>query len=284
MTMPMTDARASVSISPMDFDFLRALVRDKSGIVLDNGKEYLVESRLGPVARAAGLKGIPELVSALRQRTPGLEGKVIDAMTTNETSFFRDIHPFDALRKEVLPQMIERRRTTRELTFWCAASSSGQEPYSLSMLIREHFPELAGWRVKFTATDISPSMIEKSRSGRYSQLEVNRGLPATYLVKYFERQGADWVLKPEIRSMVEYKLLNLAESWPMMGQVDIVFIRNVLIYFDRDMKRKILQGIRKVLRPDGYLVLGSSETTFNIDDSWVSRTYGKTIFYQPQAG
>jgi chemotaxis protein methyltransferase CheR len=152
------------------------------------------------------------------------------------------------------------------------------------MLLREHFPELTGWRLRFLATDISPSMIERARRGRYSQLEVNRGLPASYLVKYFERQGAEWQLKPEIRDLVEYRLLNLAEPWPMVGQMDIVLIRNVLIYFDRDTKKKVLQGIRKVLRPDGFLVLGSSETTFNIDESWTSRTFGKSIFYQPQAG
>ncbi len=284
MTIPMTDTRTSVSISTTDFDFLRTLVRERSGIVLDPGKEYLVESRLGPVARAEGLSGIPELVAALRRGRPGLESVVVDAMTTNETSFFRDIHPFEALRTQVLPQLIERRRATRELSFWCAAASSGQEPASICMLLREHFPELVSWRLRFLATDISPSMIERAKRGRYSQLEVNRGLPASYLVKYFERQGADWQLKPEIRDMVEYRLLNLAEPWPMVGQMDIVFIRNVLIYFDRDTKKRVLQGIRRILRPDGFLVLGSSETTFNIDESWTSRTFGKTIFYQPQAG
>lgn len=284
MTLPMTDMRTSASVSAADFDYVRTLVRARAGIVLEPGKEYLVESRLAPVARAEGLGGIAELVAALRQGRPGLETLVVDAMTTNETSFFRDIHPFDALRTQVLPQLIERRRANRELSLWCAAASSGQEPASICMLVREHFPELAGWRLRVLATDISPSMIERARQGRYSQLEVNRGLPARYLVKYFERQGADWQLKAEIRDMVEYRLLNLAEPWPTIGQMDLVFIRNVLIYFDRDTKKQVLQGIRKILRPDGFLVLGSSETTFNIDESWTSRTFGRTIFYQPQAG
>jgi chemotaxis protein methyltransferase CheR len=266
-------------LTPGDFNFLRDLVRTKSAIVLEDGKEYLVQSRLAPLLRSEGIATIAELIVGLRNRKPGLEGKVIDAMTTNETSFFRDIHPFDALRTTIIPELMEKRRSTRQLTFWCAASSSGQEPYSLCMMLKEAFPELAGWNVKFLATDISPSMLEKSKSGRYSQLEVNRGLPAQYLVKYFERSGADWQIKADIRSMVEFRLANLAEPMPMLAPLDIVFIRNVLIYFDRDTKKRILQGIRKNLKPDGVLMLGSSETTFNIDEGWVSRPIGKTIVY-----
>lgn len=279
-----TSARpTSTALSTADFDYFRGLVKDRSAIVLEPGKEYLVESRLSPIMRQQGYKTLGEVINALRQRKPGLEEKVVDAMTTNETSWFRDIHPFDAFRTVLIPELIEKRRSQRELTFWCAAASSGQEPYSLCMIMREHFPELASWRVKFVATDISPSMLERCRQARYSQLEVNRGLPASYLVKYFERSGAEWQVKSDIRNMVEFKLLNLAESWPMMAaQFDVVFIRNVLIYFDRDTKRKILQGIKRVLRPDGVLMLGSSETTFNIDDSWTSRPLGKTIVYLPR--
>lgn len=270
------------TVSATDFEFLRGLLRSKSAIVLDDGKEYLVESRLAPVLREAQLPSIRDLVHLLRGRNPALEGKVVDAMTTNETSWFRDIHPFEALRTTLLPELIERRRATQDITIWCAAASSGQEPYSLAMLIREHFPQLSGWSVRILATDLSPSMIERARGGRYSQLEMNRGLPAAYLVKYFERVGAEWQVKSEIRSMVEYKLLNLAEPWPTMPALDMLFIRNVLIYFDRDTKRNILGNVRKVLRPEGILVLGSSETTFNIDDGWASRTIGKAILYQPQ--
>ncbi|MGE0881180.1 MAG: protein-glutamate O-methyltransferase CheR [Acidimicrobiia bacterium] len=277
---PLLDSKTS-ALTPADFQYLRSLVRDKSAIVLDDGKEYLVESRLSPLLRKEGLGSLAELVQALRSRKPGLETKVIDAMTTNETSFFRDIHPFNAMKESIIPEIIEKKRAQRELNLWCAAASSGQEPYSVCMMLRENFPELASWRFNFLATDLSPSMIEKSKSGRYSQLEVNRGLPAAYLVKYFERQGADWVVKPDIRSMVDYRLLNLVEPWPMMNGMDIVFIRNVLIYFDRETKKKILQNIKRVLRPDGYLMLGSSETTFNIDEGWAIKTIGKTICYQP---
>lgn len=273
-------ARPVPNLSKADFDFLRALVRERSAIVLDEGKEYLVESRLAPILRSEGMKSIAELVQAVRLRRPGLEAKIVDAMTTNETSFFRDVHPFEAFRTALLPVLVERRRTSRELNFWCAAASSGQEPYSFAMVVREHFPELSGWKVNFLATDISPSMIEKAKSGRYTQLEVNRGLPASYLVKYFDRHGAEFVLKQEIRNMVEFRLLNLADQWPMMAQMDVVFIRNVLIYFDRETKRKVLQGIRRLLRPGGYVMLGSSETTFNIDDGWASKSFGKTICYQ----
>jgi len=281
MTVSVTVPKGpSSSLTAADFDFLRTLVREKSAIVLEPGKEYLVESRLTPLTRQEGLGSLGELVMQLRSgRNAALQGKVIDAMTTNETSWFRDIHPFDALRTALIPELIEKRRSVRELTLWCAAASSGQEPYSLCILLREHFPELVGWRLKFLATDISPSMIERSKGGRYSQLEVNRGLPASYLVKYFERQGADWVVKQELRAMMEFRLLNLAETWGLMPAIDVVFMRNVLIYFDRDTKRKILQNVRKYLRPDGFLMLGSSETTFNIDEAWTSRTVGKTIVY-----
>ena len=269
-------------LSPADFQFLRELVRTKAAIVLEDGKEYLVQSRLAPLLRAEGIATINDLIGGLRARKAGLEGKVIDAMTTNETSFFRDIHPFDALRTTIIPELIEKRRSSRTLNFWCAAASSGQEPYSLCMMMRENFPELAGWQLKFLATDISPSMIDKSKSGKYSQLEVNRGLPAQYLVKYFERAGADWQIKSDIRAMTEFRLANLAEPLPAMQPLDIVFIRNVLIYFDRETKKKILQQIRKLLRPDGILMLGSSETTFNIDEGWNSRPIGKTIVYTAQ--
>jgi chemotaxis protein methyltransferase CheR len=277
-----TPGPAAATLSPADFDFLRDLVRQKSAIVLEDGKEYLVQSRLAPILRAEQIGSLSELVGALRNRRPGLEGKVIDAMTTNETSFFRDIHPFEALRTTIIPEMMERNRSSRQLNFWCAAASSGQEPYSLCMMMRDAFPELGGWQLRFLATDISPSVLDKAKSGRYSQLEVNRGLPAQYLVKYFERSGADWVIKPEIRNMVEFRLANLNEPLPLTSPLDIVFIRNVLIYFERDTKKKILQQIRKNLKPNGVLMLGSSETTFNIDEGWVNRPIGKTIVYTAQ--
>jgi chemotaxis protein methyltransferase CheR len=274
-------ASASPSISAADFTLVSDLVRTKAAIVLEPGKEYLVESRLAPIARADGYGSVTEVIAALRRRTPGLDAKIVDALTTNETSWFRDLHPWDALKTVLIPELIERRRATRELSIWCGAASSGQEPYSLCMMLREHFPELTGWRLRIVASEISPTMLDRCRAGRYSQLEMNRGLPASLLVRYFEKQGAEWVLKPEIRQMIELKSINLAEPVIGLPPCDLVMMRNVLIYFDRTSKRQVLSEIRKVLRPDGILMLGSSETTMNIDDRWSGRTINKTIVYTP---
>jgi chemotaxis protein methyltransferase CheR len=270
------------SISPDDFRVVAEVVRAQSAIVLEPGKEYLVESRLAPVARQLGLPGIADVVRRVRAHDREVTRRVIDAMTTNETSWFRDVHPFEAIKTGLLPEIIERRSATRELSIWCAASSSGQEPYSLAMMLREHFPQLAGWRVSILATELSQTMLERTKEGRYSQLEMNRGLPASYLVKWFDRVGTDWQVKAELRSMIETRSLNLAEPWGLIGSHDLVLLRNVLIYFDRSTKSQILDRVRGVLRPGGSLLLGASETTFNIDDRWTSRTLGKAIVYQPQ--
>lgn len=270
-----------MSINTSDFAFLQTLVRERSAIVLDPGKEYLAESRLAPIARSAGLPGIGELVTKLRTDPRGtLTDKVIEAMTTNETSFFRDVHPFEALRLNILPDLIKARANERTLNLWCAASSSGQEPYTIAMLIRENFPALIEWRIRFIATDISQEMLRRSRDGIYSQLEVNRGLPAKYLVKYFEKRGSDWQIKADLRSMIEFKELNLIKPWPAMPPLDVVFIRNVLIYFDLPTKRAILGNIRKVLRPDGYLFLGGAETTLSLDESFKRAQVGPTWCYR----
>lgn len=270
-----------MSINTTDFAFLQTLVRERSAIVLDPGKEYLAETRLAPIARGAGLPGIGELVAKLRTDPRGtLTDKVIEAMTTNETSFFRDVHPFEALRLNILPDLIKARANERTLNLWCAASSSGQEPYTIAMLIRENFPALIEWRIRFIATDISQEMLRRSRDGIYSQLEVNRGLPAKYLVKYFEKRGSDWQIKADLRSMIEFKELNLIKPWPAMPPLDVVFIRNVLIYFDLPTKRAILGNIRKVLRPDGYLFLGGAETTLSLDESFKRAQVGPTWCYR----
>ncbi|HYC33213.1 MAG TPA: protein-glutamate O-methyltransferase CheR [Gemmatimonadales bacterium] len=271
-----------MNIASGDFDFIRDLIRRRSAIVLEPGKEYLVESRLGAVAREEGFASLEHLVTELRTRpSNGLHRRVVEAMTTNETTFFRDIHPFDALRQAILPELIERRASQRQLTIWCAACSSGQEPYSISMLLREHFPALTGWTVRIVATDLSGEMLERARSGRYSQLEVNRGLPASYLVKYFRKQGLEWQLAEEVRRMVEYRELNLNEPWPGVPPADLVFLRNVLIYFDVETKRSILAKVRRVLRPDGYLFLGGSETTMGLDDTYQRMPVGKAVCYRP---
>jgi chemotaxis protein methyltransferase CheR len=260
-------------------------VRREAAIVLEPGKEYLAENRLHPVARSAGLDSVEALVKQLRVGSGDLRGLVVDALTTNETSFFRDVHPWEALRNELIPQLLERRAAQRTLTIWCAASSSGQEPYTIAMLLREHFSaELEGWIVRIIATDISPTMIERAREGKYSQLEVNRGLPAQLLVKYFERSGMQWQLDASLRSMVEYRLMNLDDpaGYDRLPRCDLVFIRNVLIYFDLATKREILTRARDLLLPDGYLFLGSSETTLNVIDGFERVQSGPTICYRAQ--
>ena len=269
-----------MTITAPDFDFLSDLLRDRSAIVLEPGKEYLATSRLAPLAKAEGLGSIEELVSSVRANPRSrLVDQVIDAMTTNETLFFRDVHPFDSLREHILPELIESRRQFRSLTIWCAASSSGQEPYSLAMLIKEHFPEVLGWQLRINATDLSPSMVERAKRGRYSQLEVNRGLPAPLLLKHFQRDGAHWQIDDSIRSMVNYSELNLIGSWPGIVRADLVMIRNVLIYFDQATKDGILERIRSVLSPSGVLMVGSSETVQL--PTFERLVHGRTSYYRP---
>ena len=236
--------------------------------VLERGKEYLVESRLLPVAKELGHPTIGDLVKHLRGSPMGpLRGQVIEAMTTNETSFFRDVHPFQALSDTVLPELMRARATERSLNIWCAASSTGQEPYSLAILLREHFPARAGWRVNLLATDLSGEVLARAREGRYSQTEVNRGLPAALLVKYLRQHGTTWELAEDVRRAVEFRELNLARPWPALPRMDLIFLRNVMIYFDAETKKAILGRAARLLRPDGYLLLGSAETAYNLDDS-----------------
>lgn len=270
-----------MTLSPTDFQYVCRLVRDRSAIVLETGKEYLVESRLAPLAKAEGLESIDMIISALRRDPKGeMLEKVVEAMTTNETLFFRDQHPFEALREQVIPQAMERNRSSKSLSIWCAASSSGQEPYSVLMLMKEYFPELAEWKVRFMASDISQNMLNRVRAGAYSQLEINRGLPAKYLVKYFTKDGATWQIKDEIRSMLELRQINLCENWTAMPRFDIVMIRNVLIYFDTETKRSIMERIRGLLNPGGVMFLGGSETTINIDDEFERVRQGSTWVYR----
>jgi chemotaxis protein methyltransferase CheR len=256
-------------------------IRDESAIVLEPGKEYLVESRLLTLAQKENIVSLDELVNRLRSQPKcGLDRKVLDAMTTNETSFFRDIHPFEALKKNVLPKLIALRAAQRRLTFWCGASSSGQEPYSVLMLINEHFPELKDWDFKFVATDICGAVLERARAGRFSQLEVNRGLPATLLVKYFSRKGEEWEIREDLRRRVEFRELNLIGDWGCVPAVDLILLRNVMIYFDIETKKTILGKARRLLHPSGFLLLGGAESTFNIDDAFDRVVFDKTTFHQ----
>lgn len=250
-----------------DLIYLRELILTRSAIVLEPEKNYLLQSRLEPVAREAGLASVEELTQKLRTTLSGhLHEKVVEAMTTNETSFFRDVNPFQAFREQVLPDIIQKRAKSQKLSIWCGASSSGQEPYTVAMVIREHFPELVNWKISFVATDISTQMLDKCREGKYSQLEVNRGVPAQLMMKYFEKKGTNWRIKDDLRSMIDFQQLNLAAKWPPMLPVDIVWLRNVLIYFDIEMKKEIFQKLQNVMQPDGYLFLGGTETTMNLND------------------
>jgi chemotaxis protein methyltransferase CheR len=258
-----------VALSPADFQFVSTLVRQRSAIVLEPEKSYLLEARLSPLARSEGFASIEAMVLQMRaQPFNGLHRKVVEAMTTNETSFFRDLHPFEALKTVVIPEVLKHRQAERKLSIWCAASSSGQEPYTIAMTLMDHFPQLASWTVRILATDISSEMVARSRAGRYGQIEVNRGLPANLLVKYFEKKGMEWVVRPEVQKLCEFRELNLIEPWGALPPMDVVFLRNVLIYFDVDTKRTILNNVRKVLQPWGYLFLGGAETTINLGDTF----------------
>ena len=258
-----------MTLATADFDYIRDVVRRHSAIVLEPGKEYLVESRLVPLARKEGEQSIASLVTRMRaERTGALTGRVVDAMTTNETSFFRDNHPFDAMQKHVLPELVRARAGERRLSIWCGASSSGQEPYSLTMLLKDVLSTHPGWSASLLATDLSTEMLERTRAGLYTQLEVNRGLPVAMLVRHFDKVGTQWQVKQDLRTMVKTRPLNLAVPFPPIGTFDVVFLRNVLIYFDAATKKAVLQRVRQVLRPDGYLFLGGAETTLGIDDAF----------------
>ncbi|MFS3128382.1 CheR family methyltransferase [Nocardioides sp. Bht2] len=271
-----------MTISPQSFSFVRELVRAESAIVLEAGKEYLVESRLVPLARAAGHRDVDAYVDELsRRRTPARLKNVVEALTTNETSWFRDAEPFAVLRNTVLPTLA-RSRPDRSLRIWAGACSSGQEPYSIVMTALD-MPELAGWRIELLATDLSEEMIDRARGGEYSQLEVNRGLPVTSLIKHFERSGPSWRINQSIRDRVQLRQLNLTRPFPILGRFDVVFLRNVLIYFDRETKRDVLQRVRQVMAPDGYLFLGAAETTMGVDEGWERELLGRTSVYRPRS-
>ena len=256
-------------ISPLNLEYVCDLVRTRSAIVLAREKAYLVQSRLEPIAKREGLTGINELVEKLRHSPYGrLPSLVIEAMTTNETSFFRDMTPFQILKDQLLPEIMAHRALTKRLNIWCGASSSGQEPYSIIFTLFEHFPELMNWEISFVATDISEEMLARCREGKYSQMEVNRGLPVRLLTKYFSKRGMGWQIKKEVRDRIEFQPMNLIGTWLPLPILDLVFVRNVMIYFDTETKKDILQKIGKILSPQGYLLLGGSETTINLDDQY----------------
>lgn len=261
--------------------YVCTLVRSRSAIELDAAKSYLIEARLSGVARRHGLSSTSELVAQLRTKADlELQRQVVEAMTTNETSFFRDNHPFEALRKTLLPQFLTTRAAAKSLNIWSAACSTGQEAYSCAMLLRESFPQLLNWKVQILGTDLSDDVLAKARAGRFSQIEMNRGLPATLLTKYFSRQGLEWELRPELRALASFRKLNLIENWGPMPTMDIVFLRNVLIYFSPETKKQILEKVRKVMAPDGVLFLGAAETTLGLDAAFQRVQVENSVYYK----
>jgi chemotaxis protein methyltransferase CheR len=253
-----------------EFDHLRAFLKARSGLALGPEKRYLVESRLAPVCQRHGLQGLAELVSCLRRAgDPALESAVIEAMTTNETFFFRDRAPFELFRDVLLPRCLARRDGSRRIRIWCAAASTGQEPYSLAMLLHEAGPLLSGWTVEILATDISAEVVERARSGLYTQFEVQRGLPVRLLLKYFTQVGKNWQLSPAIRSAVKFRPLNLLRNFAELGAFDVIFCRNVLIYFDTPTKTEVLRRLARSLNPGGAVLLGAAETVIGLSDALV---------------
>ena len=254
-------------MTPLDYDFLRTCLKARSGLVLSADKQYLVESRLLPVARKAGLANLAELVGALKlARDPQLMTAVVEAMTTNESFFFRDKTPFEHFRSTIMPALLAARRSSRSIRIWCAAAATGQEPYSLAMCLRGLDAEIAGWRIELLATDLSGEVLEKARSGLYTQFEVQRGLPIQLLIRHFAQFGELWQIAPELRAMVRYRQLNLLADFSQLGSFDLIFCRNVLIYFDQQTKSDVLNRLARVIAGDGYLVLGAAETVVGLTD------------------
>jgi chemotaxis protein methyltransferase CheR len=269
-----------VTISPSSFAFVSDLVRQETAMLYDAGKEYLVEARLLPLARAAGCPDVDAYVGRLRVDREE-QVKALDALTINETSWFRDNSPYKTFTDLLLPSVLAARAHVRHVSIWSAACSSGQEAYSLAMLLDQHLP--SGWTAQILATDVSTQMLERVQAGRYSQVEMNRGLPATSLVKYFSRVGSEWEVSPELKKMVRTQHLNLAAPFPLLPTFDIVFLRNVLIYFDLETKRDILRRTHRVVAPDGFLLLGSSETTLDMDDHWEREAHDRVQVHRPAA-
>jgi chemotaxis protein methyltransferase CheR len=256
-------------MTPLDYDFLRKALKERSGLVLSADKQYLVESRLLPIARKAGFGNLGELVAALKRGdNDALMTTVVEAMTTNETFFFRDKTPFDNFRSAVLPALLAARRASSTIRIWCAACSTGQEPYSLAMALKGVEGKVAGWRIEIIATDLASQVLEKARAGIYSQFEVQRGLPIQLLIKHFTKVGDMWQIAPEIRAMVKFRQLNLLGDFSALGTFDLVFCRNVLIYFDQETKVSLLNRLGRVTAADGYLVLGAAETVVGLTDSF----------------
>ncbi len=273
-----------MALRPENFEFIRATLRERSAQCLEDDKAYLVETRLQPIARRHGHASVDDLVLRLRgRRDERLLGEVIEAMTINETTFFRDAAPFEVLTRTVLPALLRQRAASRCLHLWSAACSTGQEPYTLALILRHHFPELAGWTVRLLASDLSAAVLDRARRGVFSELEVSRGLPPELLRTYFHQHGHRWQIDAALRQMVEFHRINLTGPWPVLPPLDLVLMRNVLIYFDVPTKQRLLEKVRGVLRPDGYLLLGGAETTHHLDDGWIPEAGVGVSLFRPTA-
>ena len=271
-------------MKPEDFNFISALLKERSGLVLSSDKTYLLESRLIPVARKRGLKGLDDLVDTIRRTRPEpLIRDVTEAMTTNESFFFRDTKPFDLFRDHVLPHILAARADKKFFRIWCAAASTGQEPYSLAMILREQAAKFAGWKWEIVGTDLSREVLERDKNGLYSQFEVQRGLPIQFLIKYFDKKEDQWQIKPEVRGMVQYRELNLLHDLKPLGAFDVVFCRNVLIYFDQPTKGRILENVSKLMPDDGMLFLGGAETVLGISDKFKPMPGQRGVYCQANA-
>lgn len=274
----MANQTQTAEIHSENYRFLQQYIYSQTGIVLEGDKHYLFESRLTPVVRQLGLGSINDLCALLQAtREPEVARKVVEAMTTNETYFFRDPAHYEAIRTVLLPRLKEERRDTKMLRFWSAAASTGQEAYSLAMLLVEE--GFAGWNIQILGTDYSSQVLERARSGKYRQIEVNRGLPAALLVKYFRRAGVDWQLSEAVRRMVSFETMDLRQRMSALGPFDLVFCRNVLIYFDTETKKKILRELHGTLFRGGWLLLGGAETAFGVEEWFERQAVGNAVVY-----
>ncbi len=252
-----------------DFDIYKDLLKEKSGLVLTPDKLYLIESRLNPITKKWGYENLAAMTNILRAVPPKeLVNDIIEAMTTNETSFFRDNKPFDIFKDTVLPYFKNKNGANKNLRIWCAAASSGQEPYSIAMILKEESAKLPGWRFSITATDISHEILDQAKEGTYTQFEVQRGLPITMLMKYFTQNGDKWTINDDIKKMIEFKYFNLLDPMTSMGQFDVIFCRNVLIYFDQPTKKDVMERMSRQMTDDGFFFLGGAETVLGITDAY----------------
>jgi len=268
----------------IDFDIYKDLLKDKSGLTLSQDKSYLVESRLNPVSKKWGYENIAAMTSVLRTVPPKeLINDIVEAMTTNETSFFRDNRPFDVFKDTVLPYYKDKATNNKHLRIWCAAASSGQEPYSLAMILQEEAAKMPGWRFSITATDISHEILAQAKDGVYSQFEVQRGLPITLLMKYFNQDGDKWIINDEIKNMVEFKYFNLLDGMSLLGKYDVIFCRNVLIYFDQPTKKDVMERADKQLADDGFFFLGGAETVLGITDAFKAVAGVRGLYAKPES-